>query len=621
MKINAIIIAAAAGLLTFAACCSAPQDQWSPQGDTIKTRWAAEVSPANAHPEYPRPQMVRSDWKSLNGLWDYAICPIDEASMPEAQGQILVPFCVESSLSGVGKRITLSDALWYKTTFTVPKSWKGKKVILHFDGVDYQAEPVINGKPLDAHTGCYTSFEYDITPYLKGRKQTLVMKVSDDTDAVDGHPRGKQVLDPRGIWYTAVTGIWKSVWIEPVEEVHIADYNVVSDIDAATLTVEVSAASAAEGDVVRVELLEGSVGYRTDAPSTDVIASAEVPAGQPAVISVPDMKTWSPASPYLYGLRLSVVRNGKEMDEVQAYTAMRKVSIVNDKYNHKVMALNGEAIFHYGPLDQGWWPDGLYTPPTGEAQRYDLQVTLDHGFNMIRKHIKVEDYNWFYACDQMGILVWQDMPSFADNHKQRWDTKGYDGVDYPVSEAQRNTYYKEWGEIITQLKKFPCIVVWVPFNEAWGQFDTPAAVDFTRKLDSTRLVNMSSGGNWHKGVGDIQDIHTYPHPRQTVYDESLVNVVGEYGGIGFPVEGHLWQKDKNWGYVKYENGDRVTDEYVKYAGMMKELVAKGYCGAVYTQTTDVEGEVNGLMTYDREVIKMDIARVKEANLAVINELQ
>ena len=611
------IVFIAAAVLTAVSCSSSPK--WEPVGENIKTRWAAEVSPANAHPEYPRPQMRRSDWKCLNGLWDYAICAKDIEGMPGVDGQILVPFAVESSLSGVGRSVTPEQALWYRTSFRIPRAWKGKKVILHFDGVDWMAEPMINGQKLETHTGCYTSFEYDITPYIKGGEQTLVMKVTDATDAFDSQPRGKQVLKPRGIWYTAVTGIWKSVWIEPVDESRIVDYNVVSDIDAATLAVTVDACIS-DGDAVKVELLEGAVGYCTCKPSDKVIACVEAVPGTPAVLNVPDMKTWSPASPYLYGLKISVVRDGKAVDTVQGYTAMRKVSIVKDANGHKVMAINNEPIFHYGPLDQGWWPDGLYTPPTDEAMKYDLKVTLDHGFNMIRKHIKVESYTWFYACDQMGILVWQDMPSFADNHKQKW--AGYEGTDYPVTDEQCATYYKEWGEIMAQLKKFPCIVMWVPFNEAWGQFRTADAVDFTRATDPTRLVNMASGGNFEHGVGDIIDIHTYPAPRRTKhFDPELVNVVGEYGGIGLPIEGHLWEIGRKWGYVQYKTGEEVTDAYVKYAGIMKDMVADGYCGAVYTQTTDVEGVVNGLMTYDREIIKMDVARVKEANTAVIEALK
>ncbi len=622
MKTRSILLILAALALGLVSCKQEPVTGWAPAGDNIKTRWAAEVSPANVHPEYPRPQMVRSDWKSLNGLWDYAITPIAATAMPEADGQILVPFSVESALSGVGRTVTPDDALWYSTSFEIPRAWKGKRVLLHFDGVDWKAEASINGIPLETHTGAYTAFEYDITPYLENGGQKLVLKVSDATDITEFQPHGKQVLHPSGIWYTAVTGIWKSVWLEPVAESRIVDYDVVSDIDNASLSVSVATDALRGGDQVRVELLDGAVGYSTEKPSRKVLASGEA-AGSKNVevkLSVPDMQLWSPDSPYLYGLRLSIVRNGKVVDKVDAYTAMRKISKERDAEGHLRLALNNEFLFQYGPLDQGWWPDGLYTPPTDEAMRYDIEQTKAHGFNMIRKHIKVEPFTWFYACDQLGVLVWQDMPSFTDNRSSHWKTRAYATRedDSKVTDEAKANYYKEWSEIMAQLKKFQSIVVWVPFNEAWSQFDTPEVVDFTYAQDRTRLVNMASGGNWFEGVGDILDSHNYPHPALRITDPDMVNVLGEYGGIGFPVEGHLWQKDKNWGYVQYKSGSEVTDAYVEYAAMLEDLVREGCSAAVYTQTTDVEIEVNGLMTYDREVVKMDVERVAAANQKVID---
>lgn len=626
MKFQSLISAASGLLLLGLASCSEPQIQyeWSPVGDNIKTQWAEQLNPENVHAEYPRPQMVRGNWMSLNGLWEYAITPADASEMPQtADGAILVPFPVESSLSGVGRTVTPDDVLWYKTSFSVPKDWKKQNVILHFDGVDWKTEVTVNGNVLPVHTGAYTAFEYDITPYLK-KNNVVIVKVTDATDTGDLQPRGKQVSKPSGIWYTAVTGIWKNVWMEPVASGYVADYNVVSDIDASELSVSVNAVDVKEGDILCVELLDGCVGYSTDAPSTTVLAKAETAASDlsTVTISVPDMKLWSPDTPYLYGLRFSIVRDGNQIDEVQAYTAMRKVSKIQDKDGYYRLALNDKPIFHYGPLDQGWWPDGLYTAPSDEAMRFDLEQTKAHGFNMIRKHIKVEPFTWFYACDQMGILVWQDMPSFATSKGGKWERKEYTKPenDFPATQEAKDNYYKEWGEIMAQLKKFQCISVWVPFNEAWSQFDTEKGVEFTYAQDDTRLVNMASGGNWIKGLGDILDSHSYPHPSFNIFDKEMVNVVGEYGGIGFPVENHLWQKDKNWGYVQYKSGAEVTDAYVQYAAMMEDLVKKGCSAAVYTQTTDVEIEVNGLMTYDREVIKMDVARVKEANDKVKNLL-
>ena len=592
--------------------------QWAPAGDKIRTKWAEEVSPENAHPEYPRPQMVRSEWKSLNGLWDCEIVSKTSAQPSAYSQKILVPFAVESSLSGLGKTITPNDAIWYKTTFTVPSSWRGRRVMLNFEAVDWKTDVIVNGVQIGTHTGGYTHFGYDVTPYLKSGSNTLVLRVLDATNN-DFQPRGKQVLNPSGIWYTAVSGIWQSVWLEPVGKSHVTDYYSVSNINDGTLDLNVTASGAQEGDIVKVSVVDGGVGFSTETGSfSNVIAEAQGIPGGNITVAIPNAKLWSPESPYLYGLKIQLLRGGKVLDEVKGYTSLREVSVYQKDRGSKLLGLNGKPIFMYGPLDQGWWPDGLYTAPTDEALRFDVQKTKDFGYNMIRKHIKVEPSRWYYYCDQIGILVWQDMPSFGDNRYSRWDTGGYDGTDFPVTSTQKANYYKEWGEIMNQVKKFQCIAVWVPFNENWSQFDTKEVVEFTRSKDPTRLINMASGGNWVKGCGDIMDDHHYPYPAMRVWDSSLINVLGEYGGIGLPVEGHLWQPDRNWGYVQYKNGDEVLKEYVNFTEMLKMLVRQGCSAAVYTQTTDCEGEVNGLMTYDRKVIKMDEAKLRDANQGVIN---
>ena len=607
--------------LAIMATGTANAQDWAPAGDHIRTTWAEEVTPNNVHKEYPRPQMVRPEWKSLNGLWEYSITPKNVAVPEKFDGPILVPFAVESSLSGVGRTLTPDDALWYKTTFKVPSAWKGKRLMLNFEAVDWQADVIVNDVQVGRHTGGYTHFSFDITPYLKSGDNTLIVRVEDATDN-DFQPRGKQVRSPKGIWYTAVSGIWQSVWIEPVSKARVTDYYAVSDIMAGTVDVSVATDGLQEGDVVSVKLLDGGVGYSTESGvAGKVVAQGKTVPNGTVTLPVSDAKLWSPDSPYLYGLEISVLRSGKVIDSVHGYTAMREVSLYVKNKNTKLLGLNDQPLFQFGPLDQGWWPDGLYTAPTDEALRYDIQKTKDFGFNMIRKHIKVEPSRWFYHCDQIGMLVWQDMPCFASNNLNKWGVHNYnEGTDFPASPQAKANYYKEWSEIIAQVKKFPCIVMWVPFNEAWGQFDTKATVEFTRALDPTRLINMSSGGNWEPDCGDVMDNHHYPYPAMYLWEPKMATVLGEYGGIGLPVEGHLWQTDRNWGYVQYKNGDEVLEEYSRFADQLILLVKQGVCGAVYTQTTDVEGEVNGLMTYDRKVIKMDEKKLREVNTKVIKSM-
>ena len=620
---------------------SAVAQEWAPVGENIRTPWASEVSPANSHPEYPRPQMVRQNWMNLNGLWNYAITEASAESFA-AEGKILVPFAVESSLSGVGRRLEKNQALWYEREFVMPKKWKGNNVILHFDAVDWHAEVYVNGVLVGEHKGGYDPFSFDVTPYLKkSGKQTLRVKVQDATD--NGYqPRGKQCIINKSIWYTPVSGIWQTVWLEPVPAAYVKNYYAVSDIDEGTITFDVDAQTA-EGDVVKVAVLEGGVGYSAENPSQTVIAEAVAEDGK-AVVKVSDVKTWSPDSPYLYGVKVSVERNGKVVDSVDGYTAMRKISMVNDcsPNKYKRMALNNEALFHFGPLDQGWWPDGLYTAPTDEALEFDIIKTKEMGFNMIRKHIKVEPSRWYYYCDLHGIMVWQDMPCIGDHSKNVLPARDADvqkavknvwskdsffgGTDCTIPQEWKDNYYNEWKNIINAFKNFQCIVVWVPFNEAWGQFDTPAVVKFTREVDPTRLINPASGGNFDtsagiEGLGDILDVHHYPCPAMNIFERKLVNVLGEYGGIGLPVEGHTWIIDRKWGYGgNKKNSEEVMKQYEDFLEMLKVFVQTGCAAAVYTQTTDVEGEVNGLMTYDRAVIKVDMPRIAAGNKSVIESM-
>ena len=592
--------------MTAISCNTAGKADWAPAGGRIMTTWGENLDPSAVLPEYPRPQMVRDQWKNLNGLWEYAITPADTEPQ-KMDGSILVPFAVESALSGVGRTVTENDALWYEREFTVPDGWDGQRINLNFGAVDWKAEVYVDGNPAGEHTGGYAPFSFDITDLLnEGRKHTLKIKVTDRTDNWF-QPRGKQVSKPEGIWYTAVTGIWQTVWLEPVPASHINAYHAVADIDAGTLTVTVDAAIQ-EGDLIQVSLLAD------ESP----VSKAE---GTEVVLEVPDMRLWSPSDPYLYDLDIKVVRNGEVLDAVQGYTAMRKISYAADRKGHKRMLLNNRPLFQYGPLDQGWWPDGLYTAPSDEALAFDIEKTKEMGYNLIRKHVKVEPARWYWHCDRLGMLVWQDMPSIEDNSKNVWDNHTYkDGTDTPVTPEGKANYYKEWGEIIAAFRSFPCIVTWVPFNEAWGQFDTDDVVKFTRALDPTRLINYASGGNFVRCSGDIIDLHNYPHPEMYLYDKDYVNVLGEYGGIGWPIEGHLWQADMNWGYVQFKSADEVLDTYEKYADMLIDLIDDGFAAAIYTQTTDVEIEVNGLMTYDRKVVKLDMERLSAINRRVIESM-
>ena len=598
-------------LLAALSGCTPKPAAWVPVGENIRTSWAETLDPTSVHPEYPRPQMIRQEWQSLNGLWDYAVTPAGADQFAAADGQILVPFCLESSLSGVGRKLGADEALWYRKSISIPRTWKKKNVILHFDAVDWSTEVFVNGQRVGSHTGGYTAFAFNITPYLKKGKQEIIVKVLDATDN-DFQPRGKQVSHPEGIWYTAVSGIWQSVWMEPVQSERIECYDCLADIDNGTLTLTVGTQGTADGDCIEATLVgDGKEQQATLRP------------GEAAVIPIENPRLWSLEDPFLYDIRMKLIRNGQVMDEVKGYTAFRKISVKEDADGHKRMALNNRILFQYGPLDQGWWPDGLYTAPSDEAMRYDLEITKEFGFNMIRKHIKVEPATWYRACDEMGILVWQDMPCFADNRKNHWANGPGEfdkGTDWPASAETKANYYKEWTEIISQLKNYPCIVTWVPFNEAWGQFETKIMAEFTKQQDPTRLVNYASGGNWERDCpGDILDSHHYPHPKLNVTEESKVNVLGEYGGIGMPVEGHVWDIDRKWGYIKMEDSQAVTDKYVAYAEMLEKIVREEGCAAaVYTQTTDVEGEINGLLTYDRKVVKLDAARVSEANRKVID---
>ena len=582
--------------------------QWKPAGDKIKTTWAEQIDPNNVLPEYPRPIMERKEWKNLNGLWEYAIRPTGTQQPADMDGQILVPFAVESSLSGVMKTLGKENELWYSREFTVPSSWKGKNILLHFGAVDWQADVWVNGVKMGQHRGGYTTFSFDITPVLAKGKNQITVKVWDPSD--EGYqPRGKQVKHPDGIWYTPVSGIWQTVWMEPVSANHITRLKTTPDIDKKILTVEAHTAPGNPSAVVSVVVSEGG----------KVVATGKAMQGQPVQLAIENARLWSPENPFLYDMKVTLTDNGKVIDEVNSYAAMRKYSIRQGADGITRLQLNNRNVFHFGPLDQGWWPDGLYTAPTDEALVYDIKKVKDFGYNMIRKHVKVEPARWYTHCDKLGVIVWQDMPN--GDRGPEWQSRQYfKGVEMVHSAESEANYRREWKEIIDLLYSNPCVGAWVPFNECWGQFKTPDIAAWTKAYDPSRLVTPASGGN-HYTCGDILDLHNYPDPDLYLYDPMRATVLGEYGGIGLVMKDHLWMPDRNWGYVKFNNPEEVTTEYIKYAEHLLQLIPRGFSAGVYTQITDVEGEVNGLMTYDRKEIKVNEKKIREMNQKICNSLK
>lgn len=582
---------------------------WKPAGDKIKTDWAEKVDPNNTLQEYPRPQLTRELWQNLNGLWDYAILPKGSNAPENYNEKILVPFAVESSLSGVQKRVDDNNEIWYHRSFTVPSNWKNKKVILHFGAVDWKTDVFINNIKVGTHQGGYTPFSFDISAFLtKDKNQKLVVKVWDPTDQ-GFQPRGKQVNIPKGIWYTAVSGIWQTVWIEPVEETHVSHLKTVSNIDGGNVSVLASTVGALSTDIVEVKVLDKGT----------VVGTALAVVGHEVMVPVPQAKLWSPESPFLYDMEVSILRNGVATEKVKSYFGMRKISSKMDANGIYRMQLNNKDYFQFGPLDQGWWPDGLYTAPSDEALLYDIKKTKDFGFNMIRKHVKVEPARWYYHCDREGILVWQDMPSGDAN--PRWQMRNYfNGLELQRSKLSKENFIQEWKEIIDLTYSNPSVVVRVPFNEAWGQFKTAEIAEWTKNYDPSRLVNPASGGN-HYDLSDMIDIHNYPEPTMGLFDSKRINVLGEYGGIGLVIDNHVWENNRNWGYVQYKSSEEATKAYVDMTDKLKKLIPFGYSAAVYTQTTDVEIEVNGIMTYDRKKIKLNEEKIRKANLEVCNSLK
>ncbi|TDJ71425.1 MAG: beta-galactosidase [Planctomycetota bacterium] len=572
-------------VLLIAPFAGAQQDAAEARPHRLLTRWAAEVSQDLPWPEYPRPQLVRDEWSNLNGRWDYAIRAKDAPRPDEWDGEILVPFCVESTLSGVTRTVGPDQRLWYRRSFTAPASSDGRRVLLHFGAVDWECRVWVNGTEVGTHRGGYDAFFFDVADALREGANSIVVSVWDPTDA-GFQPRGKQVRKPGGIWYTAVTGIWQTVWLESVPAAHIANLRFATDPALGTVRIDADVTSK-DGLVVHAR---ASAGGRP-------LATGHAPAGQPILLEIEGARPWSPDDPFLYDLELTLVaEGGAELDRVTSYIGLRSIELAKDDAGVLRLFLNGAPLFQYGLLDQGWWPDGLYTAPTDEALRYDLEVTRRLGFNLARKHVKVEPQRWYTWCDRLGILVWQDMPS-GDAYI------GDDAPDIERSAESARAYERELRAMIDGLQGHPSIVMWVPYNEGWGQWDTERIAALVREWDPTRLVNSASGWT-DRGVGDVFDLHRYPGPAMPPLEETRAAVLGEFGGLGLPLPGHTWRDEGSWGYRSFATREELGAAYLALLGRLEPLVWRGLAAAVYTQTTDVEIEVNGALTYDRAVLKL-----------------
>lgn len=589
----------------------------------LSTIWSEQDGNKKPLAQYPRPQLRRGDWMCLNGYWHYAFT--DKGIRPEKfDGRILVPFSPETSRSGVGKRLEPGGYLWYFRSVDLAKLPEGRRLLLHFGAVDERCIVWWNGKLLGSHRNGYLPFSFDVTDLVREGKNTIWVRVQDDTDA-GGACCGKQTLSPKGMFYTAQSGIWQSVWMETVPENFIEDVKITPLFDEGEVRLELSLTQAQEIQILvcgRDSTYIHRVGaeeftYVTHRFSEKVDCFVNGHEAQQAVaqvqIALPEVCPWSPEEPFLYRL---VITAGE--DCVESYFAMRKFSLGKDEYGHTRLLLNNEPYFFHGVLDQGYWPESLYTPPSDEAMVFDIKKMKELGFNTMRKHIKIEPMRWYYHCDRLGMIVWQDMingggkpdlkrlcylPTAVPAVTQRIRDNDYRFFGR-TDQRERRRWEEECMEMVRQLYNCPCIAMWVPFNEGWGQFDALRITERIRSIDTTRLIDHASGW-FDQGGGDIRSVHNYFRPLRVTKDraEERAFVISEYGGLTCPVKGHTCAKEV-YGYCAYETPAAFTKAFKEQQKKLRALERQGLCGAVYTQVSDVEEEINGLYTYDRKICKI-----------------
>lgn len=591
--IPAIIISTLALLIS----CDRQSSSWKITENPLLTEWAVQINPEKPWDVYPRPAMKRKEWMNLNGLWDYAITPKIAGTPDVWEGKILVPYPVESALSGVKRVVTENDVIWYRKEFTVPSKWRGQNFLLNFEASDWETTVWVNGENVGIHRGGYTPFSFDITRFAEaGKTCDIVVSVWDPSDK-GRQPRGKQVSQPGGIWYTPTSGIWQTVWIEPVNESYIESFFIYTSVEEKTITLSPVVVN---GSDKRLRL--------TATGNGNLLVTDEKSTGEDLTVKIENALFWTPDTPTLYDLKLELLSDGKPVDAITSVAGIRKVSLGKTEDGITRILLNNQYLFQNGTLDQGFWPDGLYTPPTEEAMIFDLWTLKKMGFNMLRKHVKVENrvfYNW---CDRIGLIVWQDMPN-GDSHI------GGTMPDIEKDPESDKQFRYELDQLIKTHFNHPSIIIWVPFNEGWGQYNTGGITEHIKRLDPTRLV-ISASGWTDRGTGDILDIHNYPEPRAPKPEENRAIVLGEYGGLGLALKDHMWEQ-RNWGYRVMDDKSALLERYEQYYTEVRRLDQEaGLSAVVYTQTTDVETETNGLLTYDRKVDKMGADNLLKAHLGM-----